>query len=211
MLCLDVSTSCVGIALFDYKNEKVLELKQIEPKVKNPNPDSVLYEKANLVQTLIEEYKGLPIKHIWIEEPLMSSNNIYTVATLLKFNGILSKMCYDILGVAPKYKSSYDSRAEAFPNLMQVGSVKNKLVLFGAYKKNAKNIQDIVEEHRSYYKIDKQGFCILDKKKIIFDEVNKLYPKLMWLKDSKGRLKKSNYDIADAITVGIAVLNTKEK
>jgi hypothetical protein len=211
MLCLDVSTTCVGIALFDYNNEKVLELKQIEPKVKNATNDSLLYEKANLVQTLIEEYKGMPIKHIWIEEPLLGSNNVYTVATLLKFNGIISKMCYDILGVAPKYISSYDSRAKAFPNLMQVGSAKNKLVLFGAYKKKADSIDEIKEEHRHYYKVDKEGYATLDKKKVIFDEVNKLYPKLEWLKDTKGRLKKSNYDIADSITCGIAVLNQKNK
>jgi hypothetical protein len=51
----------------------------------------------------------------------------------------------------------------------------------------------------------------LDKKKVIFDEVNKLYPKLEWLKDTKGRLKKNNFDIADAITCGIAVLNQKNK
>jgi hypothetical protein len=59
--------------------------------------------------------------------------------------------------------------------------------------------------------VDKEGFATLDKKKVIFDEVNKLYPKLEWLKDSKGRLKKNNYDIADAITCGIAVLNQKDK
>jgi hypothetical protein len=94
---------------------------------------------------------------------------------------------------------------------MQVGSAKNKLVLFGAYKKKADNIEDINEEHRHYYKVDKEGFATLDKKKVIFDEVNKLYPKLEWLKDSKGRLKKNNYDIADAITCGIAVLNQKDK
>jgi hypothetical protein len=34
---------------------------------------------------------------------------------------------------------------------------------------------------------------------------------LEWLKDTKGRLKKNNFDIADAITVGIAVFNQKEK
>jgi hypothetical protein len=41
--------------------------------------------------------------------------------------------------------------------------------------------------------------------------VNKLYPKLDWLKDTKGRLKKNNYDIADAITVGISIFNQKPK
>lgn len=209
MLCLDVSTSCIGLSLFDYTNEKVLELKQIEPKVKDTSSDAALYEKANLVQKLIEEYKSMPIKHIWIEEPLLSSNNVYTVGTLLKFNGIISKMCYDILGVAPRYISSYESRAKAFPHLMEVGSVKNKLVLFGGYKKKTDSIDDIKDEHKKYYKVDKEGYATLDKKKVIFDEVNKVYPKLKWIVDTKGRLKKSNYDIADSITVGLAILNMK--
>jgi hypothetical protein len=94
---------------------------------------------------------------------------------------------------------------------MQVGSVKNKLVLFGAYKKKANNIDEIIEEHRHYYKVDKEGFCTLDKKKIVFDEVNKIYPNLEWLRDTKGRLKKNNFDIADAISVGVAILNRKNK
>jgi hypothetical protein len=94
---------------------------------------------------------------------------------------------------------------------MQVGSAKNKLVLFGEYKKKADSIDEIKEEHRHYYKVDKEGYATLDKKKVIFDEVNKLYPKLEWLKDTKGRLKKNNYDIADSITVGIAIFNQRSK
>jgi hypothetical protein len=211
LLSFDISTTCVGLSLFDYNTEKVLEIKQIEPKIKKPNPDSVLYEKANLVREVIESYKALPIKHIWIEEPLLNSNNIWTVATLIKFNGIISMMCYDILGIAPKYISSYDARAKAFPQLMQPGSVKNKNVLFGAYKKKSDNIDDIQDDHKKYYKADKTGVVTLDKKKVVFDEVCKVYPNLPWIKDKKGGFKQSNYDMSDSITIALAVFNQKVK
>ena len=70
----------------------------------------------------------------------------------------------------------------------------------------AMNITDAKKGFPYYIKTQSGGDWV-----IIFDEVNKLYPKLEWLKDSKGRLKKSNYDIADSITCGIAVLNQKNK
>ena len=209
LLCLDVSTKCVGICLFDYNTEKILEIKQIEPKIKKPNPDSILYEKSNLVRDVIESYKALPIKHIWIEEPLLNSNNIWTVATLIKFNGIISMMCYEILGIAPKYISSYEARTKAFPQLMKPGSVKNKDVLFGAFKKKANSIDEIQDDHKKYYKADKSGVVTLDKKKVVFDEVCKLYPNLPWIKNSKNSFVESNYDMSDAITIGQSILNMK--
>jgi hypothetical protein len=45
-----------------------------------------------------------------IEEPLLQSNNVNTVATLLRFNGMISKSVFDTLGVVPDFISSYDAR-----------------------------------------------------------------------------------------------------
>jgi hypothetical protein len=50
-----------------------------------------------------------------IEEPLLQSNNVNTVATLLRFNGMISKSVFDTLGV-PDFISSYDARKYSFQN-----------------------------------------------------------------------------------------------
>jgi hypothetical protein len=59
-----------------------------------------------------------------IEEPLLQSNNVNTVATLLRFNGMISKSVFDTLGVVPDFISSYDARKYSFPELMSVRKFK---------------------------------------------------------------------------------------
>jgi hypothetical protein len=46
------------------------------------------------------------ITTVVIEEPLLQSNNVNTVATLLRFNGMISKSVFDTLGVVPDFISS---------------------------------------------------------------------------------------------------------
>jgi hypothetical protein len=43
------------------------------------------------------------ITTVVIEEPLLQSNNVNTVATLLRFNGMISKSVFDTLGVVPDF------------------------------------------------------------------------------------------------------------
>ena len=119
-----------------------------------------------------------------IEEPLLRSNNVNTVGTLLRFNGMVTKICYDVLGVVPEYVSTYEARKNAFPGLMQPNS-SGKLVLFGGLPKD------------------------VDKKKIVWDLVSKREPEINWLLDKKGQLKKENFDMSDAYTVMLAFAHQK--
>jgi len=121
------------------------------------------------------------IKHVLIEEPLLRSNNVRTVGTLLRFNGMVTKICYDTLGITPEYISTYEARKNAFPELMQVGSTK-KLVLFGGLPKN------------------------IDKKQIIWDLVNAREPQINWFYNKKGALRKENYDMSDSYVVALAYM-----
>lgn len=125
------------------------------------------------------------IKNIVIEEPLLRSNNVNTVGTLLRFNGMVTKICYDVLGVVPEYISTYEARKNAFPSLMQPNT-SGKLVLFGGLPKD------------------------VDKKKIVWDLVSKREPEINWLLDKKGQLKKENFDMSDAYTVMLAFAHQKE-
>jgi len=185
ILGLDVSTKTIGISLFNNKGQ-LLELTHISPKIK-PIPETKteeLIKKADLFAEFVSKYSKMNIKYVLIEEPLLRSNNVNTVGTLLRFNGMVTKICYDILNITPEYISTYEARKNAFPELMQPGS-SGKIVLFGGYAKD------------------------IDKKRVIWDLVSKTEPKINWLLDKKGDLKKENFDMSDAYVVALAFAHIK--
>jgi hypothetical protein len=196
ILGIDCSTKCLGIALYELKTQKLILLTHVSPKVKitdDMSPIEVLFKKSHIFENeFLKKYVNSGIKKVVIEEPLLGSNNVHTVATLLKFNGMVSKAVYEMLGVSPDYISSYDARKYAFPELMHVRSqdkdgkfltekeLKNKKpVLFGGYPKN------------------------VDKKLIIWEKVADREPQIIWLYDKHQRLKKESFDLSDAATAVI--------
>jgi len=177
VLGLDVSTKTIGWALFDMITEELLELTHISPvpKPKEENKIKELFLKAEVFKQKLNEYKNLGITKVIIEEPLLNSNNIYTIQTLLRFNTLISKEIYDILGVVPEYISTYNSRKFAFPELVKEND-KKKFVLFGGLPKD------------------------IDKKMIIWDLVAKKEPQIKWQYTKNQTLKKENFDMSDAYT-----------
>jgi hypothetical protein len=200
ILSLDVSTSTIGVAIFeDLGNKGKLKLlHHVSPKVK-PIPDNKmeeLFKKADIFEKeFLSHYADFGIKRVIIEEPLLQSNNVYTIATLLRFNGIISKSVFDTMGIVPDFISSYDARKYGFPELMAVRKVKkdgtplsensikkNKPVLFGDYDYN------------------------IDKKMVIHEKVCDLEPQIVWLYDKKNKLKKENFDMRDSYVAGIGYM-----
>jgi hypothetical protein len=175
VLGLDVSTKTIGIALFDSKTANLLELTHVSPitKVKTENKIEELLLKGITIKDKLLQYENLGINTVIIEEPLLNSNNINTVGTLMRFNTIVCKEVYDILGVAPVFISTYNARKFAFPHLVQENN-KGKHVLFGGLPLD------------------------IDKKKIIWDLVSKREPQISWLYTKNNTLKKENFDMADA-------------
>ena len=196
ILGLDVSTKTIGIALFE-EDGKLLELTHITPVIK-PKPETKLeelFKKVDAFEKLLTRYIELDIEKVVIEEPLLNSNNVYTVGTLLKFNGMISKMVSEVLNVIPDFVSSYDARAFAFPELMQIRThnrkgepytekevSKKKPVLFGAYD----------------YKVD--------KKMVIWEKVADLEPQIVWEYTKNNTLKKENFDMTDSYACVRAVM-----
>ena len=121
VLGLDVSTRTIGCALFDIKSKELLELTHVSPvpKPKVENKIEELLIKSNIFRKKLEEYVGMGITYVVIEEPLLNSNNVYTVGTLIRFNTLVCKEVYDVLGVVPEFVSTYNSRKFAFPHLVQ--------------------------------------------------------------------------------------------
>lgn len=194
ILGLDVSTKTIGISLFEDLGEfgKLNILTHVTPIIK-PQPEEKieeLIEKAKVFESqFLNKYKDLNIKTVIIEEPLLRSNNVNTVGTLLKYNAIISKCIYDTLGVAPKYISTYNSRAFAFPELLAIRNVNKKGEVVPESKlKNAKPTLF------GAYSTD------VDKKVVIQKLVSDLYPTISWIYNKTLKLKPENYDMADSIT-----------
>ena len=188
VLGLDISTKTIGWALFDIQTKELLELTHISPRPKLDNDKDKLKEllvKSEIFAEKLKEYKNLGIVRIVIEEPLLNSNNVYTVQTLLRFNSFVFKEIYNILGIVPEFISTYNSRKYAFPDLIKEND-KNKFVLFGGLPKN------------------------IDKKMIIWEKVAKLEPQIKWLYTKNKTLRKENFDQTDAYTCVLGLMRLKE-
>ena len=179
ILGLDVSTKTIGISLFEDFGEsgKLQLLTHITPKVK-PNPKDnieLLIKKAQIFQfEFLEKYSDIDIKRVIIEEPLVRSNNVNTVATLLRFNGMICR-------------SAYDARKFAFPELMQIRKTNKK----------GENYTEKEIDGKQPVLFGNYDFEI-DKKVIIWEKVNNREPQIVWMYDKHQKLVKENYDMTDA-------------
>lgn len=205
ILGLDISTSCIGASIVIDDGEskpEIVKITQFSPKApKDVNGIEILFIKKQIFENeFIIPLKDFGITDIIIEEPLLSSNNISTVGKLIRFNGMVSETIYRHLGLVPKFISSYDSRAFSFPQLCSlrkynkkgkeypISHIKkdikdNNLVLFGAYPYD------------------------VDKKTIMMDLVNDMYPDIEWTVNNKGELRKENYDACDSLICTLAYIN----
>jgi hypothetical protein len=141
--------------------------------------------KSNVFRNKLEAYVGLGIKTVVIEEPLLNSNNVYTVGTLMRYNTLICKEVYEVLGVIPEFISTYNSRKFAFPHLVQK-NISDKFVLFGGFPKD------------------------IDKKVIIWELVAKREPQITWQYTKNNTLKKENYDQTDAYCAALGFMKSKE-
>jgi hypothetical protein len=187
VLGLDVSTKTIGWSLFDIQSRELLELTHISPVPKPKVEDKIeeLILKSNIFRQKLENYEGMGIKYVVIEEPLLNSNNVYTVGTLMRFNTLVCKEVYDVLGVVPVFISTYNSRKFAFPELVQEND-KGKFVLFGGLPKT------------------------IDKKNVIWDLVAKREPQITWMYTKNNTLKKENFDMTDAYSCALGYMKMME-
>ena len=187
VLGLDISTKTIGWSLFDIQTKELLELTHFSPviKPKQENKIQELLMKVVAFEEKLNGYKNLGITKVVIEEPLLNSNNVWTVGTLLRYNSMISKSIYDILGIVPDYISTYNSRKFAFPHLVQKNT-SDKFVLFGGFPKD------------------------IDKKVVIWELVAKREPQITWQYTKNNTLKKENYDQTDAYCAALGFMKSKE-
>lgn len=204
ILGLDVSTKTIGIALFDDlgENGKLQVLTHITPKVK-PKPDNnieLLIKKVQVFETeFLEKYADFGIDKVIIEEPLLRSNNVNTVGTLLRFNGMVCKSVYEVLNVVPDFISSYDARKYAFPELMGVRT----------HKKDGESFTEAQIEKKKPVLFGSLPYEI-DKKSVIWEKVNEIEPQIVWLYNKYQKLSKENFDMTDAYACVMGYMKKEE-
>ena len=212
ILGLDISTHCIGISIIEDKGDgdipTIIAITHKQPRIpkKIKGIEALCLRKFGFNEGFlknIKEYTDKKITDVVIEEPLVSANNVNTVATLLKFNGMIADAVYNTLGIVPTFISSYDARCFSFPELISlrkynkrgeehdikyiIDSVKkNKIVLFGSYPFD------------------------IDKKNIMMNMVNELYTgenAVPWDYGKDSELKKENYDACDSLVCTLAYVN----
>ncbi len=141
--------------------------------------------KSGITKEKLQTYQGLGVTKVVIEEPLLNSNNVYTVGTLMRYNTLVCKEVYDVLGIVPEFITTYNARKFAFPFLVDKNP-KGKFVLFGGFEKT------------------------IDKKVIIWEQVAKREPQVTWQYTKNNTLKKENYDQSDAYTAVLGYMRMEK-
>lgn len=108
ILGLDISTSCTGVTVIDDHGVVILntywKFKQVS-----------MFKKLEIVREEIKKLnKKYPIQKVFIEESLQSFRSGFssakTLSTLSKFNGTVSWLIYELLGIEPVYVSAATAR-----------------------------------------------------------------------------------------------------
>jgi hypothetical protein len=190
-LAFDLSTSKVGIALFDEAGQ-LMELKHLLLKISTKVPKKErLFDKADSFRIFVEEMRDriqteyeAQIANVFIEEPLLASNNQFTAMMLQKFNGMCSYILDQVFGVIPEFISVHDARKLFCPELVHLKKRKGKIVEVLSFPK------DIDKKEYIWKKVD-----IAEKDK-----------KIEWVYKNNGELKDESYDMSDSYCVGVAGL-----
>jgi hypothetical protein len=189
---LDISTTNIGMALWDYKG-KLIELKHLELKTdKNIPVENRDLHKAEIFRKYVLEFKERvlyelngEIIHIIVEEPLGGSNNSNTVSLLYGFNGICRYILYAIFDLYPIKISVYNSRKIFCNELIHVERRRDKLV----------EVLSFPPEYRN------------KKKLYIWKKVSNLEPQIPWFYKKDGETPKDMcFDMSDSYAVGFAGL-----
>lgn len=195
-LGLDVSTKTVGVTIASESENgeiKILLVTHLRPKIPTKiKGTEALFMKSDIIRGELHKYKGYNITDVVIEEPLIGSNNSITVATLLRYNGMISRSVYDILGVVPEFISSYDARKFACPHLMAIRKFNKKGEVYAENKiRNAIKKGELVPFGQ--YSFD----CA--KKLILWNYVSERFPYIEWQYDKNNNLKEENFDASDSL------------
>ena len=205
ILGLDISTKTIGVTLFkndESEHGEIIKMSHISPSVKNklPKIEQLFLKKKIFKNEFLNQYKTIGINRVIIEAPLLRSQNVNTIATLLQFNGMISDCVYEELGIVPEYISSYDARRYAFPDLMSVRKYNKKGEIY-----DLKHFKKAIKENNlvlfGNYPWD------IDKKQILLSKVADIYKNIEFIFDKYDNLKQENFDATDSLVAILGKLS----
>ena len=110
---LDISTSVTGVTILSESGEVIVNEAIVLKKKKN------FFDKVEEVKKHLLKYEldGMKPKKVFIETPLMSfkagASSASVISLLLRFNGVVSYVIYDMWGIEPEYIPASSARKEA--------------------------------------------------------------------------------------------------
>jgi hypothetical protein len=117
ILSLDISTSIIGLAIFD-NDHKLHELTW----VKFNDKEKSLFKKLDYFIEFMEKYKHINFTEIVIEKELLrfagKFSNAETLNKLARMNALISGYLYRKYNVEPEYYNVQTARKTAFPLLI---------------------------------------------------------------------------------------------
>ena len=210
ILGLDISTSCIGVSIVldeEDKEPEIVKITHIVPKIpsKIKGIEALILRKDIFERDFLSTIKDIGITECVIESPIThttQSSNAQTIAQLLQFNGLLSGSVYRVLGIIPHYITSLDARQMSFPELLSIRKFNKRGEIYPlTHIKKA-----LLDNHPvvfGAYPFD----C--DKKRVMMNLVCEKYPNINWVYDTKGEIKKENYDACDSLVCALAYVNQK--
>lgn len=184
ILGLDVSTSCIGVTIFEDLGDcgELVVLNHLEPKVKTDTYIEKLIAKAELcINKLYENYKDFNIVRIIIEKPLKNSKNQKTALMLEMFNEYFSHHLGLKFGLEVEFITVHNARKYGLPELLG---------------DNGRMWSDFPKKVANMTKGKWSKFLIMYL-------VSQRYKNVVWLLNNNLKISKKNFDRADAI---VAVL-----
>ena len=111
ILGLDISTSIIGVCVYDDKKEEIVKTDYIDLR-----KVSGFLHKAQAVEDYINQnLKDQKIDYIFIEEALMffrrGGSTAKTMSVLQRFNGVVSWLCFKALQIEPRYITPISARS----------------------------------------------------------------------------------------------------
>lgn len=189
ILSLDVSTSTIGISLFEDLGNvgKLTILTHFEPKI-NPEPETQLErlkEKADLcVDKIYHDFNSYNIHKIIVEKPLLNSISQKVAKLLEMFNEYLTNKLSKRMNVPVDFITVDDARRYALPELMG---------------KNGKMMSDFPKKISDLGKNEWSKFLIMYL-------VSQRYKGIKWLLNNALKINKKNFDRADSVVAGLGFM-----
>jgi|TARA_R110001583_G_scaffold53397_11_gene164757 Holliday junction resolvasome RuvABC endonuclease subunit len=127
---LDISTSITGYCILDGEGEII---RADVWDTRNKNKFESFFEKAELIKEGLQEIKAqYPIQNVFIEKPFMffgsGGSSAKTMASLQRFNGIVSWICYEVFAKKPVYFTAQQARKANNIKLIKKENTKKQIL-----------------------------------------------------------------------------------